>query len=228
MRATHNGEWECELRVFLFEERRRRATQKVFRRAMTKSPSIWLRYTILTIVALIVLKASFVEAFFVPTGSMIPTIRTHDYILVPKFLYGLRIPLIDAPLFEWARPRRGDIVVFKRLGPGMISVSDPSAMIKRVIALEGDFVEMLDAQVYINGTPLAEPYVKWGGPLSDGYHFGPYQVPKNKLFVLGDNRANSEDSRFWADPFVPISQVIGRAFMVYWSERESQRTGIVL
>jgi len=228
MRATRSGEWECELREFLFEERRRRATQKVVRRAITKSPMIWLRYTLITIVALIVLKASFVEAFFVPTGSMTPTIRANDYILVPKFLYGLRIPLIDAPLLEWSRPQRGDIVVFKRPVPGINSVGDRSAMIKRVIALEGDLVEILDAQVYINGIPLIEPYVERVTISYEGYHFGPYQVPAGRVFVLGDNRANSEDSRFWTDPFVPISQVIGKAFMVYWSEREDQRTGIVL
>ena len=228
MRATRSGEWECELREFLFEERRRRATQKVVRRAITKSPMIWLRYTLVTIVALIVLKASFVEAFFVPTGSMTPTIRANDYILVPKFLYGLRIPLIDTPLFEWSCPQRGDIVVFKRPVPGINSVGDRSAMIKRVIALEGDLVEILDAQVYINGIPLVEPYVERVTISYEGYHFGPYQVPAGRVFVLGDNRANSEDSRFWTDPFVPISQVIGKAFMVYWSERKDQRTGIVL
>jgi signal peptidase I len=228
MRATRSGEWECELREFLFEERRRRATQKVVRRAITKSPMIWLRYTLITIVALIVLKASFVEAFFVPTGSMTPTIRANDYLLVPKFLYGLHIPLIDAPLLEWSRPGRGDIIVFKRSVAGEGSGNDPVAMIKRVIALEGDFVEIVDAQVYINGIPLVEPYVKRMTTSYEGYHFGPFQVPADRVFVLGDNRANSEDSRFWTDPFVPISQVIGKAFMVYWSERETQRTGIVL
>jgi signal peptidase I len=189
---------------------------------------IWLRYTLLTIVALIVLKASFVEAFFVPSGSMTPTIRANEYILVPKFLYGLRMPLLDEALLEWSRPKRGDIVVFKRTVSVGSSDGDPTAMIKRVIALEGDVVEIFDAQVYINGAPLAEPYIQRMTTSYEGYHFGPYQVPTAKVFVLGDNRANSEDSRFWMDPFVPVSQVIGRAFMVYWSEEENQRAGIVL
>lgn len=208
--------------------RRRRATSKIAIRAIKRSPITWFKYSALSILALIVMKSTLVEAFFIPSESMVPTLQEKDYILVPKFLYGLRLPLLDESLLGWGSPKRGDIVVFRRDTPGGSVIADGKALVKRVIALEGDTVEMFDGQVYLNGVPLAEPYAHGSDSDRGGYHFGPYRVPKDKVFVLGDNRDNSEDSRSWTDPFVSKALIIGRAVIVYWSAGQTGRAGIVL
>lgn len=181
-----------------------------------------------------ILKASLVEAFFVPSSSMTPTLRVKDYILVPKFLYGLRIPLVEDVVVAWSRPGRGDVVVFTRRPTNSTGADAYSeAFVKRVIGLEGDVVEVLGAQVILNGQSLVEPYAQWthgydGQPGSALPHVGPFVVPAGKVFVLGDNRDNSEDSRAWSDPFVSVSQVLGKAIMVYWSGAADSRMGTVL
>jgi signal peptidase I len=159
---------------------------------------------------------------------MAPAIQPYDYILVPKFLYGLHLPLRNSPLVEWGSPARGDVVVFKSTDESTYDASSTPTMVKRVIALEGDTVEIVEGQVYLNSIPLFEPYAKGSLPAAEGYHFGPFKVPDGKIFVLGDNRANSEDSRSWRDPFVPVSQVLGRAILVYWSSARRDRSGTVL
>jgi signal peptidase I len=101
--------------------------------------------------------------------------------------------------------------------------------VKRVIGLENDLVEIRGHEVLVNGSPLHEPYATWNGLTVDApYHFGPQRVPAGKVFVLGDNRDNSEDSRMWADPFVSLSQVLGKAVMVYWSSAQDSRVRTVL
>jgi signal peptidase I len=172
-------------------------------------------------------KASLVEAFFVPSMSMKPTLRERDYILVPKFLYGLRVPLVQDLVVQWSHPRRGDVIVFNH-GEDAMSSEEPEAMVKRVIGVAGDTVEIVGTTVILNGRPLVEPYVQGHSPSPSEGHFGPLTVPSGKLFVLGDNRENSEDSRYWADPFVSLSDVVGKAVVVYWSGAQDNRVGTVL
>jgi len=155
-----------------------------------------------------------VQAFKIPSGSMEPTLLVGDHILVNKFLYGIKIPFIQKTLVPITNPQRGDVMVF-------IYPVDPSKdFIKRVIGLAGDKVEMIGKTVYINGKPYDDPhgyYSPAGGPgeSSAREHFGPFSVPKDHLFVMGDNRNHSYDSRYWG--FVPIESVKGKAFIIYWS-----------
>ena len=228
MRAARSVHTEFDLRELGRMRRHRRATAKVALRAVRRSPLSWLKYSALSILALIVTKATLVEAFFIPSASMMPTLQEKDYILVPKFLYGLRLPLLDDVLLGWRAPKRGDIVVFRRDTQRGSEAPGGKTLVKRVVALEGDIIEILDGQVYLNGIALAEPYTHGSDSGRAGYHFGPYRVPKDKVFVLGDNRDNSEDSRFWTDPFVSTTHILGRAVIVYWSAAERDRAGIVL
>ena len=159
-----------------------------------------------------------VQAFKIPSGSMLPTLQIGDHILVNKFLYGprLEIPLTQISLGRLPglrKPRPGDVVVF-------IWPKDRSKdFIKRVIAVEGQTVEVRNRQVFIDGKPWDDPHATWvmqrglGGAAGDNY--GPYTVPPDHVFVMGDNRDQSYDSRFWGP--VPIADIKGRALVIYWS-----------
>jgi len=159
-----------------------------------------------------------VQAFKIPSGSMLPTLQIGDHILVNKFLYGprLEIPLTQISLGRLPglrKPRPGDVVVF-------IWPKDRSKdFIKRVIAVEGQTVEVRNRQVFIDGKPWDDPHATWvmqrglGGAAGDNY--GPYTVPPDHVFVMGDNRDQSYDSRFWGP--VPIADIKGQALVIYWS-----------
>ncbi len=163
----------------------------------------------------LIIRAFVVQAFKIPSGSMIPTLQVGDHLLVNKIGYGLRIPFSDKRLVTFGKPERGDIIVFKW-------PKDPSRdFIKRIIGLSGDVVEVRDKKVYINGKPLDESYTQY----TDEYvrpprygprdNYGPVGVPEGKYFVMGDNRDQSEDSRFWG--FVDFEQIKGEAMIIYWS-----------
>ena len=159
-----------------------------------------------------------VQAFKIPSGSMLPTLQFGDHILVNKFLYGprLEIPLTQISLGRLPglrKPRPGDVVVF-------IWPKDRSKdFIKRVIAVEGQTVEVRNRQVFIDGKPWDDPHATWvmqrglGGAAGDNY--GPYTVPPDHVFVMGDNRDQSYDSRFWGP--VPFADIKGEALVIYWS-----------
>ena len=159
-----------------------------------------------------------VQAFKIPSGSMLPTLQIGDHILVNKFLYGprLEIPLTQISLGRLPglrKPRPGDVIVF-------IWPKDRSKdFIKRVIAVEGQTVEVRNRQVFIDGKPWDDPHATWvmqrglGGAAGDNY--GPYTVPPDHVFVMGDNRDQSYDSRFWGP--VPIADIKGQALVIYWS-----------
>jgi signal peptidase I len=156
------------------------------------------------------------QAFKIPTGSMENNLLIGDHLVVNKFLFapaGFERALL--PIRDF---RRGDVVVFK-------SPEDPERdFIKRVIGLPGETLELRHKKVYLNGTPLEEPYVHYLlPPRPDGEMtafdkretYGPVTVPEGHLFVMGDNRDNSQDSRYWG--FLPQAYVKGRAAVVYWS-----------
>jgi len=156
-----------------------------------------------------------VQAFKIPSSSMEPTLLVGDYILVNKFIYGLRIPFTDTKFFQFKKPQRGEVIVF-------IFPLDPSKdFIKRVIGTEGEKVEIIHNKIYINDKLIDDP---WGHFVTNDFprsflqrmeNFGPVVVPKDSLFVMGDNRDNSEDSRFWG--FLKVNAVLGRAFIIYFS-----------
>ena len=224
----HDASGWFDLAMCVRREGRRRQLRAVLVRPVRGLSIRMSRILIALLIVTGLLKASLIEAFFVPSSSMRPTLRENDYILVPKFLYGLHIPLLKETVVKWSNPDRGDVIVFQLNATNGDSQTN-EALVKRVVGIEGDLVEIIGRKVLVNGTPLLEPYADWGAGVGEGtHHFGPYRVPVETVFVLGDNRDNSEDSRYWRDPFVPLSQVVGKAFMVYWSGGQNNRAGIVL
>ncbi|MEY4669229.1 MAG: hypothetical protein RL518_1928 [Pseudomonadota bacterium] len=173
------------------------------------------------------IRVQIVEPFKIPSGSMKPTLQIGDYILVLKFWYGLRIPFVQAPVVTWHAPQRGDVVVFTRPDDPATPGEDDSAIhiIKRVIGLPGETVEVRGAQVFINGQLISEPYTQWvhgGSPEGD---FGPQTVPADHVLLLGDNRDESKDSRFWTVPFLDQDRIKGKAVIVFWSWDSLSRIG---
>jgi len=167
------------------------------------------------IVALILaffIRSFVVQAFKIPSGSMLQTLQIGDHLLVTKFAYGVKIPFTHKMIIERPGPQHGDVVVFE-------FPEDPSKdFIKRVIGVPGDVIEIKDKQIFRNGVLLVEPYIQHvdastSVPRRD--NFGPVMVPENKYFVMGDNRDESYDSRFWG--FVERNTIEGKALILYWS-----------
>jgi signal peptidase I len=168
----------------------------------------------------IVIRTFVIQAFKIPSGSMIPTLLVGDHILVNKFLLGtpVDIPFTNVTLFRMPglrKVQRGDIIVFKY-------PEDPKRdFIKRVIGVDGDVVMAKDKNVYVNGRRLVETYTQHvdeeikSGEFDKRDNFGPVVVPKGAVFVMGDNRDQSYDSRFWG--FVDDSEIKGKAVVIYWS-----------
>jgi signal peptidase I len=188
-----------------------------------------LKFTVFFLIFIVLLKGSVFEAFYIPSTSMLPTLRNSDYILVPKFVYGLRLPFVSETVLDWSSPARGDVVVFlhKAEAPNRGRSALEGNLVKRVIGVSGDTVEVRGAQVLVNGEAIDEPYTVWGLGGRD-LSFGPVRVPHDSVFVLGDNRDDSQDSRFWHDPFVAVSAIQGRVLMVYWSSTDIQRRGALI
>lgn len=156
-----------------------------------------------------------VQAFKIPSGSMEPTLLIGDHILVNKFIYGVKIPFTRKTLLPLGDPRREDVIVF------IYPVDTTKDFIKRVVALPGEEIEIVDSKIYINGKLYEDKYGTFlettgRNPSGGGkYSFGPVTVPDSHYFVMGDNRDHSYDSRFWG--FVPAQSVKGKAFVIYWS-----------
>ena len=156
-----------------------------------------------------------VQAFKIPSGSMKQTLQIGDHILVNKFIFGVKIPYWNKTIIPLKSPQRGDIIVFK------YPVDPNKDFIKRVIGVGGDVVESRDKQLYVNHKLVnhdfsvhTDPHII-SGANKPRDNFGPITVPENALFVMGDNRDESFDSRFWG--FVDLKAVNGKAFMIYWS-----------
>ena len=187
--------------------------QKVRRKSVLRD---YAESLIVALILALIIKTSLVEAYKIPSGSMEDTLLVGDFLLANKFIYGSKIPLIDVRLPAIREPKPGDVIIFKF--PGNLKQN----YIKRLIATEGQVVEIKNKQVYVDGKPLADPpHVKHtdninssiGNPNRD--NFGPYRVPKGFLFAMGDNRDNSYDSRFWG----PLDRklVLGKAMILHWS-----------
>jgi signal peptidase I len=169
---------------------------------------------LVAIVLALFIRTFVVQAFKIPSGSMLNTLLIGDHIMVNKFIYGVRLPFSGSVLIPVTDPGHDDIVVFK-------FPEDPSKdFIKRVVGVEGDTIEIRDKRVFVNGklkeSDFAihlDPYVQYSEQNRD--NLGPIKVPKNSVFVLGDNRDYSYDSRFWG--FVDLEDLKGKAFMIYWS-----------
>jgi signal peptidase I len=162
-------------------------------------------------IATLILRSAFVEAYKIPSESMIPTLLVGDDLLANKFVYGIKIPFFNRKILILTSPHKGDIIVFR-------SPEDPrKELIKRVVAVEGDLIEERNKRIFINGRASNEPYIQHTDDFLEDPrdNFGPYVVPKDKLFVMGDNRDESYDSRFYG--FVDLKDVEGKAFVVYWS-----------
>lgn len=163
----------------------------------------------------LVIRTYLVQAFKIPSGSMEDTLAIGDHLLVSKFIYGTKIPFVDARILTIRDPRQGDVIVFEY-------PEDPSKdFIKRVVGVPGDVVEGKEKKVYVNGKPYENPHEvhkekdiipKEMNPRDT---FGPVTVPAGSYFVMGDNRDRSYDSRFWK--FVRRDQIKGLAFIKYWS-----------
>jgi len=164
-----------------------------------------------------------VQAFKIPSGSMKQTLQIGDHILVNKFLYGVKIPYWRKTIIPIKTPQHEDIIVFK------YPVDPSKDFIKRVIGIGGDIVECRDKKLYVNHKPInhdhgvfTDPHVIPGN-IRQRDNFGPITVPENSLFVMGDNRDESFDSRFWG--FVDLKAVNGKAFIIYWSW-DKQKFGV--
>jgi signal peptidase I len=169
----------------------------------------YLEPIIIAILIALFIRTFIVQAFKIPSSSMEPTLLVGDHILVNKFIYGIRIPFTGIKLFQFKNPSRGDIIVF-------IFPKDRSKdFIKRVIASEGEKVEIIRGKIYINDKLIDDPWGHFTMPRSSIEDYGPVKVPKGSLFVMGDNRDNSQDSRFWG--YVNINEVKGKAFIIYYS-----------
>ena len=172
----------------------------------------------------LVIRAYIVQAFKIPSGSMIPTLLIGDHILVNKFIYGTKIPFSDKRILIFKKPAKGDIIVFKY-------PEDPEKdFIKRVMAVGGDQIESKNKVIFVNGEKVVEPYIQhvysfiypgcsnlMAGEDNPCHrdNFGPLVVPKNKVFVMGDNRDQSYDSGYWG--FVDAKAIKGDALIIYWS-----------
>jgi signal peptidase I len=186
------------------------------------------------IVLFLLIRTFVVEAFKIPTGSMENTLLVGDFLLVNKAVYGAEIPLADARLPAFAAPEREDVIVF-------LPPHDPTKnYVKRIVGLPGDTLEMRDKVLYVNGEPRVEPHARYLDPFTDpsdprmqwqrryltddvvaaSYrptrdHWGPLVVPSGSYFALGDNRDNSEDSRYWG--FLDADDIKGQPLFVYYS-----------
>lgn len=192
----------------------------------------------------LLLRSFLVEPFRIPSGSMMPTLLIGDFILVNKFSYGVRLPVLNDKIIDMGEPQRGDIVVFRF--PKQPTVD----YIKRVIGLPGDKVAYFDKKLYVNGKPVAQTTLEryqgvgQGMDMTGALHIeedlsgvkhsilirpgvptieNVFVVPQGQYFVMGDNRDNSNDSRYWGT--VPEANLVGKAFFI-WMNWDLQNNGI--
>jgi signal peptidase I len=170
---------------------------------------------IIAILIAVYIRTFIICAYKIPSRSMVPTLLVGDHILVSKFIYGIKIPLLRRTIIPVSDPKKGDIVVF-------IYPNDRSKdFIKRVIGVAGDKIEIKNKKIFINDKEYSDSFgiysdnVIYPASIQNRDNFGPVTVPEKSIFVMGDNRDESLDSRFWG--FVNLKEVEGKAFIIYWS-----------
>ena len=170
---------------------------------------------IIAILIAVVIRTLVIQAYKIPSRSMVPALLVGDHLLVNKFIYGVKIPVLRKILIPVTDPKKGDIIVF-------IYPHDRSKdYIKRVIGVAGDKIEIKNKNIYINDQPYKDTFgiysdsITYPAMMQPRDNFGPVVVPKRSLFVMGDNRDESADSRFWG--FVNLRDVEGKALVIYWS-----------
>jgi len=175
---------------------------------------------LLAIVIAFFVRTFIIQAYKIPSGSMKPTLQIGDHILVSKFSYGVKLPFIRSTIIPIGEPKRGDIVVF-------IYPEDRSKdFIKRLIGVPGDTIEIRNKKILLNGLPFDDPRgvhtdsITIPASVQPRDNFGPVKVPEGSLFVMGDNRDESYDSRFWG--FVSMKDVLGKALIIYWSWNQEE------
>ncbi len=186
-------------------------------RSIVRSGFNYLRLALLAILLALFIKGMLIEAYNIPSESMENTLLVGDFLLADKLTFGPRLPFTDVRLPALRDPHVGDVVVFR------FPDNPHKNFIKRVVALGGDEVQLLDKVVYVNGKPLDESgyaihtdsIIIPNGTPQPRDNFGPVTIPAGSFFVLGDNRDNSSDSRFWGT--VPREMIFGKALLVHWS-----------
>jgi signal peptidase I len=196
-------------------------------RKPSTADSVWdnAKQVFIAVVLALLIKTSIVEAYKIPTSSMEDTLLVGDFLLANKFVYGARLPLVNWKLPAVSDPERGDVVIF------IYPVDGVTKYIKRCVGLPGDTIEVRGKQLFVNGVEFPNPphskfidttitgeqviQPRRMGGLSSRDNFGPYVVPRDSYFMMGDNRDNSSDSRYWGT--VPRDLVLGEAILVHWS-----------
>ncbi len=171
----------------------------------------WVESIVVAFILAMIIRAFVIQAFKIPSGSMRSTLLEGDLILVNKFIYGAKVPLADLSLPAIRQPNRGDVIVF-------IYPENPKKdFIKRLVGLPGETLEIKNGTVYINDKPLLDPIFNQRYYYNRG-EFGQegrkIKIPEDNFFVLGDNSASSQDSRYWG--FVPRKNILGKALVIYW------------
>jgi signal peptidase I len=178
---------------------------------------------VVAVILALFIRTFVVQAFKIPTGSMEENLLIGDHLLVNKFVFGPSASALEKAVLPLADIRRGEVIVFK------YPVEPERDFIKRVIGLPGETVEVKERKIYINGAPIDDPHAHYLLPASSSdevtsfdvrERYGPVTVPPNQYFVMGDNRDNSQDSRYWG--FLPRELIKGKALIIYWSY-ESER-----
>jgi signal peptidase I len=200
----------------------------------------WIEPFLIAAVVALFIRQFIVEAFKIPSGSMKPTLTIGDHLLVNKFVYGPRIPFTDTRIFDGQAPKRGEIIVFKYPGDEskdyikrVVGLPDDKVEIKNgTLFINDQPVPVTPKGEYLDKRELGDQTFDVKAKLlqeqlgtvkhailyehdQKGYNFGPVLVPKESVFVMGDNRDNSQDSRFWG--FVKYNKILGRALIIYWS-----------
>lgn len=187
-------------------------------RADKKTKSVFREYAEAIIIAVLLalfIRTFVMQAFKIPSGSMLPTLQIGDHLLVNKFIYGIRVPVSGKLLLPIKDPQRGDVMVFRF--PEDRSVD----YIKRVVGVAGDRIEIVNKRLLVNGAKVEDLHASFTSVInlpanvSPKDNYGPVVVPDGKLFVMGDNRDNSSDSRFWG--YVDEADILGKAIIIYWS-----------
>jgi len=185
------------------------------------SLSVWdnIKQILVAVVLAVIIKTSIVEAYKIPSQSMEDTLLVGDFLLANKFVYGARLPFVGWRLPALHDPEPGDVVIFLYPEDGV------TKYIKRCVAVAGDTVRIKDKQLFVNGVRFPDPKLakftdaeikpRRPGGADSPDNYGPRVIPPGRYFMMGDNRDNSSDSRYWGD--VPQENILGEAIIVHWS-----------